>query len=208
MRTELLVNITGIVASTFGALVGGRIAGRYALLAVKKTFDETRALEKEQRDILVKAFLKSVYDEISVVWELYQRELGPLIEPLADGEPLMVHYPLTQDYFTVYNSNAALIGHIEDSEIRTLIIQVYARGRGLIDSYKFNNEMLVKYENLCALFNDTQKDVHNLHAQITLDTIRAYAAKLKLGHFELKSLTNKLLDLLRKSGIDSQPRHP
>lgn len=58
----------------------------------------------------------------------------------------MRYYPLTQDYFTTYQSNAHLIGEIENDDLRNLIIEMYSEAKGVVDSYRYNNHIVGQHE--------------------------------------------------------------
>jgi hypothetical protein len=40
--------------------------------------------------------------------------IGNELEKVRDGKPLLLFYPITQEYFTIYTGNASLIGSIEE----------------------------------------------------------------------------------------------
>ena len=78
--------------------------------------------------------LQAIHDEIETLWDNYMDGIGHHTEALADGQPLNIYYPVTQEYFTVYNTNAFFIGRIRDHDLRKLIVSTYSKARGLIDS--------------------------------------------------------------------------
>lgn len=176
----------------------GLITGLIALLAIEKT--HRKELEKDDRreEYQIEGFLKSVYVEIKVLWERYSTTMGKQVESLNEGKALLIYYPLTQDYFTIYNSNAALIGKIENDQLRSSIVSTYTKAKGLVDSYKMNNEMILKYENWYLLDQQTKHEIFKRQASMQLAVMIDYAKKIKSMHNEVKKDINNLLEELRK----------
>jgi hypothetical protein len=193
-----------LVASVVGGLIAGGLTGYFSVRAVKISHRNTLELQNQNQKKLIKGFLQAIHDEIETLWELYQIGIGMQLETLPDGEALRFYYPVTQDYFTVYNSNGFLIGHIEDADLRRLIVQVYSMARGLIDSYKMNNEVLGKLEYWENLYYHNKDPFYGQSALSLLTAMQEYAKKIKKRHTELKDLIEKLLRHLRKMGVISE----
>lgn len=174
------------VLSKMDSLIGVLIGGFITLIAVNVA--HKRALERdiERERFLVKGFLDSIHDEVEVIWKRYQDTMGDKVEKLPEGAPLLMYYPVTQDYFTVYNGNSSLIGKIENHELRQSIIAVYTKAKGLLDSYKMNNEMLQKYENFNSLYRERGNP--SIEGQVNAQYSRLvdYAEKLKEMHNEVR----------------------
>jgi hypothetical protein len=77
--------------------------------------------------------------EISTSWDFYVKQFGAIIEELPNGGPFDYMYGLYQSYFTVYESNASLLGQIPDDNLRQAIVATYAVARRLIDTHLLNN---------------------------------------------------------------------
>lgn len=192
-----------LLVTLAGALVGGGLTGFFTLRAADKSHKDSLDLQKQNQKKLIKGFLQAVHDEIETLWDTYQTGIGVQLEVLQEGYALLVYYPVTQDYFTVYSSNGFLIGHVEDPDLRKLIVQVYSKSRGLIDSYKMNNEMLGKLEFWVNLHKETTNPVYEQNAQAQLVAMQVYAKRMRTSHNELKELSGQLLRRLRKMGVIS-----
>ncbi|MDX8410975.1 MAG: hypothetical protein R8K46_03740 [Mariprofundaceae bacterium] len=190
-----------LIVTVAGALVGGGLTGFFTLRAADKSHRQALDLQKQHQQKIVKGFLQAVHDEIETLWEAYQSGVGVQLEALQDGNALLVYYPVTQEYFTVYNSNGFLIGHVEDADLRKMIVQVYSAARGLIDSYKMNNEMLSKLEFWMYLYKETSNSVYEQNAQEKLAAMQLYAKSMKSSHAGLKDISSQLLRRLRKMGV-------
>lgn len=114
---------------------------------------------------------------------------------------MLMFWPITQDYFTIYNTNAFFIGKIKDHDLRKQIVATYAKARGLIDSFRMNNELVQKWEYTAALAQESQLPIHQSNAQARHQSLGRYSAALKNRHFELKTMVSELLRRLRKEGV-------
>jgi len=83
-----------------GAIVGGLIAGFFAIKATAKSFEHQKTQAKENESKLIMGLLQSIHDEIETVHERYQETMGAKLESLPDGEALVFYYPLVSDFFT------------------------------------------------------------------------------------------------------------
>jgi hypothetical protein len=108
---------------------------------------------------------------------------------------------VTQEDFTIYTSNALFIGRIRDHELRKLIVSAYSKARGLIDSYRLNNDLLQKHEHAHWLFLQTNSPVYRAAATGYLQVVVNYAATLKRLHGDVKSQTQELLRVLREKNM-------
>src|SRR5436309_10905758 len=95
----LALAIVGATASICGPLIGGAIAGLFALLAVKKTHANTVRMQQQNQKKLIQAFLQAIHDEIETLWDEYQNQVGIQLEVLPEGNAFLFYYPITQDYF-------------------------------------------------------------------------------------------------------------
>jgi hypothetical protein len=185
----------------WSAIVGGIITGGFSILAVLCAHDKEIKRQKKQEDSLIKGLLQSIHDEVETLWDTYQEGMGVQLEALPENQPWIGFYPVTQDYFTVYHGNSFLIGKIKDNDLRKSIITTYTRAKGLIDSYRLNNDFSQRYEQLDSLFRQTNNPVfmQQLNAQRTV--MIEYVKKIKESHNEVKNNVNSLLRELRKSGV-------
>lgn len=175
-----------------GAFIGGFFTLAGALVA---NFLENRSdIEKENRSL--KGVLQAFHTELKTLWERYSVTVGSKLEGLQDRDPLLLYWPITQDYFTIYSSNAGRIGEIEDPELRSLIVAAYTKGRGLIDSFRMNNELNSRYEHFTALANSTRSKIDIANQNAYLEALRTYSSTLKEQHKELKLIIYEILQQL------------
>ena len=180
------------IIGMIGAFIGGFFTLAGALVA--HFLENRRDIEKENRSL--KGVLQAFHTELKTLWERYSVTVGSKIEGLQDRDPLLLYWPITQDYFTIYSSNAGRIGEIEDPELRSLIVAAYTKGRGLIDSFRMNNELNSRYEHFTALANSTRSQIDIANQNAYLEALRTYSSTLKEQHKELKLIIDEILQQL------------
>lgn len=187
-----------------GAIVGGLIAGYFALEATKRSFANLRSQAEENEAKLIKGLLQAIHDEIETVYDRYQETMGSRIESLADGGALHFYYPLVSDFFSVYNGNTFLIGRIPNNDLRKQIIRTYTLSKGMVDSFRLNNDLVQKFEHANKVYEETQQEVHKQQAVAHYESLIEYAKTLKQSHKVLKQEISNLLRVLRKHGVLSE----
>lgn len=125
----------------FSGLVGAVIGGVMALLGTWLTLRSQGKQEEHEERARVSAVLEAIHTEIRTIYQLYRETMTVRVEYLPEGNPLEVHYPIRQDYFTLFTQNAGSIGRISNSELRTAIVRCYALTKSLVDTYGFNNDL-------------------------------------------------------------------
>lgn len=184
-----------------GAIVGGSIAGFFSLKATQKSHQNELDKAKESEEKLISGFLQAIHDEIETVYDRYQESMGARLESLDDGNALTFYYPLVSDFFTVYNGNSFLLGRISGNDLRKQIIKTYTVSKGLVDSFRMNNDLVSKYEFSERLYAETKLDVHKDQSIAHYQALVEYAKTLKELHRTLKQEVSLLLRELRKNGV-------
>ena len=134
------------VFSLLAAIVGGWIAGRYAVHAQKHAVKEQRQSDLEAERRAVNGTLQAIKPEL----EVFNTELvGELKRKFGDWDqqkpneaqqdervPFNIP-PVTQNYFTVYDLNAGMLGRITKPELTKKIVTTYARAKSLMDAVNY-----------------------------------------------------------------------
>jgi len=189
-----------LLSSGIGALIGSALT---LVATLVSHYLQVRNRKEEDRQLL-KGILQAIHDEVETLWDAYMEGIGNQTEALPDGQALNLFWPVTQEYFTIYNTNAFFIGRIKDNDLRKLIVSGYANARGLIDSYRLNNDLVQKHEHAFLIFQETQNPIHRDAAAAFYGSMVVYAGKLKKRHQESKHQTQELLRALRKEGVLSK----
>lgn len=129
-----------LLSGLIGAVVGGLMTMRAGSKSAKQQFDYSRALQNEAEREATRRFLLAIKAEVETVWTGYEHEVGHRVHALEAGFGLDVTYRLRQQYFTVYDSNAQYLGHVENDELRSAIVRTYTLAKGLIDSHLLDND--------------------------------------------------------------------
>ncbi len=118
------------VSAVFG--LAGAVIGRVCtLLGVQRQLSAATADQKRRESNYLRAILQALHDEIETLSEVYKGAIGVHIAALQTGQPFTHYWPVSSEYFSVYHSNSALIGHIQNNHLRKSIIQTftYAKAR-------------------------------------------------------------------------------
>ena len=193
----ICTNLNIDCSSLISALIGGGLA----LLGVIIAHCLTARKEENNRKEEIRALVQSIKDEATTMWGIYMEGVGNRLEVHAEGEPFDVYFPVTQEYFTVYTSNAFRLGMIRNNELRKNIIEAYSLGRSLIDTYRMNNELVRAYRNNLWLFQIANTQIYRDLAEASKRDLITYSSSLKLRHNSFKEKVNGLIDSLNEYKI-------
>lgn len=191
------MDMNALTSSGLGAVIGSALT--LVATMVSHRLQQKAISDAESKHLL--GLLQGIHDEIETLWEGYSDSAGVQLEALQVNQPLLMYWPITQDYFTIYNANAFSIGKVADHDLRKLIISTYSKSRGLIDTFRMNNELVQKYEYAYFLFQQTQDPIHQSNMNMHFQALANYSVQLKKRHVELKQMVSELLRNLRKEGV-------
>ena len=174
-----------VLSTFFAALIGSFMGGLYTLEGVRESHRLEIIRNQSEEENLIANFLQMIHTEINVLWDQYNEKMGKTLETLPNNSPLQLYYPISQDYFSVYNNNTMILGKIENERLRTLITTIYSMAKGLVDGFKMNNELLNKFEQTIVFNQQTNNSFMQRMQQEQLNNLAQYATHLKESHKEL-----------------------
>lgn len=180
-----------IIGAIIGAIIAGLIATWATIKSVQQIYQNDLKKRKTEKQESLQGLYRAIKSELNTLWKRYERA-GERIENLKEGQPLLIHYPLTQEYFTIYQANANLIGEIQNEKLRGLIIMTYSAAKGVVDSYRHNNHIVGQHEHWNWVAAETNNDLHYERAKTFMNSCVEYAAVLKKSHYEIKELLQRL----------------
>ena len=149
-----------LLIAFFGAVTGG-------LIAILGSF----ALDSHQREKERNSFRAAISVEIASIAEFVRRrEYAMHLSGFAQkvlvtqfGESRIFRLPVTQSYFSVYESNAGLLGGLAAKEI-VAIVSFYQQARSILDSVLDQNEPGPEISNadISAFYADVAVELENL----------------------------------------------
>ena len=166
----------------------------------------TNALEalkrKRTADKLIHALLQGLHDEISGFVEMARNNSVLSIEATPEGKPYEGLFTASQDYFTVYHSNAALVMQIEDGDLRRGVIRTYTHAKGLLDTVNMNRFYLDRYHYLKSTFLKTKDASIQAESEHYHQALVQIATQLKKADAEFSKEASRILEMLaQKLGI-------
>ncbi|MFH1621635.1 MAG: hypothetical protein ABIA97_00740 [Candidatus Omnitrophota bacterium] len=186
-----------LISTAVGAFIGSSIT----LIATIISHHLQVSERKKTEESVIHGFLQGIHDEIETLWDLYLKGIGNKLESLEEGKGLECYYPVTQEYFTFYMANAYLVGKVKDHDLRKNIVSVYAKAKGLLDSYRMNNEVLNKLEHSALVYQSSKISTDRSNMLAYQQSLITYASSLREYHNDLKVLIQNLLRALRKQGV-------
>ena len=185
-------------------LMAGLVTGACMWVALVLQYKHERDLLAEKEASEVKSFVHAVMVEVETLWEVYQEGAGKRLEALEKGKAFMYFYPISQDYFTVYNGNSFLVGKVNHPRLRRAIVETYTKARGLIDGFYLNNDMVQKWNHLDLMRQDSQNPmlIHMMWMQE--QSLVHHAVKLREIHRQTKESLEHLLLIAKTTGFKAQ----
>src|SRR5260221_1431006 len=131
-------------AAIIGAVVGGLMTVIAAILAQKQAAKDQRQRDLQTEQRILNNILRSIAAELKVLKTGNFDDLEKKIKQQSKNReqaqknnlnpPPPLAMKLTeQNYFIVFESNAAALGRIDDKNLREDIIKVYGNAKGLVD---------------------------------------------------------------------------
>ncbi len=193
-------------------LMGSVVVGLITLLGVYLTLRGQRQLDKSRQEEIVEGVLQALYEELDILWErlneLVKDDWEKYEEEKIKGKKAIFscNLPIRKDYFTVYNSNANLIGQVnKPPDLRRKIVKVYTLFGALIEGYRKNTELLQKREEIRIRWREAQTKgdtgevtVNDMLYEECSSSLRVIAPKLKERHDEFGNLIEDLLKVLEE----------
>lgn len=137
-------------SNLIASLIGGLIAGVFAIWAVSKTLKGQEQRDKDCQEEVIQGVLQAIYEELNTIYEQLN---SPEIEDEwkkyenAGKKLFQVYYPVPLDCLIIYRANANLIGQInEPPQLRRRIVSNYMLLQTLMERYRRNNALLVQYQ--------------------------------------------------------------
>ena len=154
--------ILPILAAILGAIIGGLMTGKAMIKQTRENLNNDLEIIRHKEENEEKAVLKAIRVEIDVIIERYNSYIKPVIDKIAQYDSseiftntaklnedlntlfnfLSSRILVTQDYFTIYNSNGNQIGKIKDGGLQKRIVSFYTNIKGLIENIKLYNEYM------------------------------------------------------------------
>ncbi len=158
--------------------------------------------QKKQEDAEFAAnVLRAIRPELEALSEIYDKGIGGQLKLLVPGQIFEVRLGLTQDWFTVFNTNAVHIGKIE-GEVSRRIVAIYAMLKGLIEEFRINNDYLAHRAQIGFEILRSGNELHlKEKRQIVEKWMVDQAIKLREVDQSLGVAVNELFALLDQRGI-------
>jgi hypothetical protein len=133
---EFWAALIGLIGAFTGAVIGGRITGRYALRAQEQAAKDQRTRDRDTEREMVRGTLEAIATEVEVFKVTFLDGFEDVFRPFDPGRPfahLPKVIPLKQGLSIVFDSNAAVLGRINDAALRRKVVVTYVELKAIID---------------------------------------------------------------------------
>ena len=163
------------------------------LLGVITGFIGNWALNWLKRRQKIKAVKQGIHDELKELKQIYGERMGGPWKRYEENVDEVFEFQLSfsQDYFTMYHSNANLIGQIPNSNLRREIVKVYTLLKVITDFYIIYGSFLDKRGK--ARDEGKEDAAEKIHGQL-----RNATPRMKKNHDRLVLSIENLLKMLNK----------
>ena len=207
----LLTLILPVLAAILGAIIGGWMTEKAMIKQTRENFNNDIEIIKHKEENEEKAVLKAIGVEIDVIIERYSYYIKPVIDKIAQYDSSVIFTDInnlnkdldilfnflssrilvTQDYFTIYNSNGNQIGKIKDGGLQKRIVSFYTNIKGLIENIKFYNEYMESIKD--NLRNESEKRAKIFQTDLTSNlTVQ----------IDYKNYINRIIDLAKNFKLE------
>jgi hypothetical protein len=184
------------LAAIFGAIVGGI----FVVVAQLISNRAQRRRDREAESEAVKSVLRAIKAELKTFNEKALVRLEKIFEARENSidvqKPLAIA-PLKQNYFIVFDSNAAALGKINDPinpELLGNIVTTYSAARSLLDSINYNNQRYQDWERLTRVPGTPELHAMTENLKDFADEIRASGVKLQTNVTNLVAQIEKYVN--------------
>jgi len=165
----------------FGSIVGWLGSSR----STSRAIDAQDARDKNAEMAEIRAILQAIRDEIQTLVEVNMEGGGGDIKAASGNEPIAMFYPISDHYFTTFETNASRIGKVSDAAIRRQIIRTYVLFKALVDTIRLNNHFTGKLESAEAAHRNCAPDeleARERECALHWQQMAAYAPGLKASN--------------------------
>jgi hypothetical protein len=179
--------------AAIAVILGALILGGFVMRAVQAGFAHLIDRDRATREEAILGVLQALHDEMDVVWKFYVDGLSAEIRALKDGAGLWSAHSVQADYFSIFNANASLVGHIQPTEFRKLVVETYTQAKILFDMARMNNGLVAEAHRLDQIHRQVNNHASHSDATKAHAAVVEYARKLKSADARMHALVPKLL---------------
>ncbi|TCV91719.1 hypothetical protein [Biostraticola tofi] len=172
MGSEFTSGLIGAIIGGLFTLWGTVIDGR------RQERNYENDSKEKRRNVLI-----GVKTEIITILEVYQSRIAKHLDEYDGSGPFNLIFPITQNNFSFYESNAFYLTTVKEETLRS-VVAFYSSARSLVDSFKYNNQIIENIIKKNALYNETKLDAHLSDLEDTLAIATDYGNGLKFIHNE------------------------
>jgi hypothetical protein len=184
--------ILAAIVAIVGAFVGVVLGNRNARKVQREEAQREAESERDRKTTQLQATLQAIRAEFIEAWTVYAFQIGKNVEQLDPKNPILPGWSCNQNYFVVFEANAAALGAIENEPLRTAIVRNYILGKGLIDTFTGYNPMAAELFARQRNHGNFQGGPADARLE---ESVKEYTQTIARQHHLLKKVIANLRDL-------------
>ena len=144
--------IFSVMGAVVAGLLGGWVSGVLTRAAARDGAEQANRLNQLQqaREATARAvaFVQAIQAEAEALWILVNRDIAPAVRAIDVQRPMIAKFVISDGYFSVYDSNAVMLGLVDDRNARKNIVKTFIAARAFVDTIKTNNLLVERYEHM------------------------------------------------------------
>lgn len=185
-------------SNLLSGLIGTLIGGLMSCVSAWWVWRLTRKHEVSRAAEITRNRLGAIHDELVATWERYNGQIGHRFETADPLSPPLMIMPIGEDYFPIYRNNTDAVAQISDAQARHLLPKTYICAVGMIDSLRFNNELVRHVEVAAAQAASAPTEANSNAYFSALNDCHEYWQRLCGHHTELEANVTATIDVLRR----------
>jgi len=187
----------------FASTVLGGVLAIAGGLAATLWADNLQARRKRREDAeFSENVIRAIRREIEAIQEIYNKGIGGRLRECPKGQRFPFWLGMTQNWFTVFDSNAVNLGKIE-GELSRQIITVYIRMKQLIEEFRINGEYLKWLKEATAELQRRPMEASIIGQYKDIEGLMlSQVTRMQECDQALKAAADELFNLLNQRGIN------
>ncbi|EPG3109397.1 hypothetical protein NER38_002285 [Klebsiella aerogenes] len=174
-----VVSSTEFWSGLGGAVVGGGFTLWGTIIEGRRQERQNATNAKEERlNVLI-----GIKAELECLFTIYNARMAEHMSSYDGNSPFLFQFPVTQNYFTFYESNSLALSKVSESTLNE-IVALYASSRSLVDSFRGNNVMIEKLIQARRIYESTGLDQHREQFNTDYNIATDYGVGLKDIHLQ------------------------
>lgn len=183
--------------------IGSFVAiGAAILVAYLQAFtQDQQAAKRDQQELA--GMLDCLLCELELVKKNALLTIDAEIRATNDGQPVCLHYPVSESPFRIYEGFIQKLGIIGNKSLRVTIVEAYTYAASFVYTIRYNNELFGRWETQDKLHRSVGADAYKNAAAIAMVDLQGYGDGVRNVYFLAIDSIDRAILALRNLRPDS-----